>query len=124
MFGKTLRQLRKQKGVTQAELAAILNLDASSISKYEKADVSPSADILLKIAQYFDVPTDYLLGLPDKQKAPNSNELDAIPGMKELDPGMKELEDVMSRLSDAGRETLLQQARALQSLEQSLKDQK
>lgn len=117
MFGKTLRQLRKQKGVTQAELAAILNLDASSISKYEKADVSPSADILLKIAQYFDVPTDYLLGLPDKQKAPNSNELDAIPGMKEL-------EDVMSRLSDAGRETLLQQARALQSLEQSLKDQK
>lgn len=70
MFGKVLRQLRKEKGVTQAELAAVLNLDASSISKYEKADVSPSADILLKIAQYFDVPTDYLLGLPDKKNSP------------------------------------------------------
>ena len=70
MFGNILRQLRKEKGVTQAELAAVLNLDASSISKYEKADVSPSADVLLKIAQYFDVPTDYLLGLPDKKNSP------------------------------------------------------
>lgn len=76
MFGKILRQLRKQKGVTQAELAAVLNLDASSISKYEKADVSPSADILLKIARYFDVPTDYLLGLPDTKKAPSREDAD------------------------------------------------
>lgn len=73
MFGKILRQLRKERGLTQAELAAILNLDASSISKYEKADVSPSADVLLKVAQYFDVSTDFLLGLSKQKNTPTSN---------------------------------------------------
>ena len=96
MFGNILRQLRKEKGVTQAELAAVLNLDASSISKYEKADVSPSADVLLKIAQYFDVPTDYLLGLPDKKNSPapdraSEEELQKLRELvKELSPQQKE----------------------------------
>lgn len=96
MFGNILRQLRKEKGVTQAELAAVLNLDASSISKYEKADVSPSADVLLKIAQYFDVPTDYLLGLPDKKNSPapdraSEEELQKLRELvKELSPQQQE----------------------------------
>lgn len=69
MFGQRLRMLRKEHKVTQAQLASFLNLDASTISKYEKADVTPSTDILLKIAQFFDVPTDFLLG-SDTKKSP------------------------------------------------------
>ena len=78
MFGKILRQLRKERGLTQAELATILNLDASSISKYEKADVSPSADVLLKVAQYFDVSTVFLLGLSNQKNTPTSNKAGGV----------------------------------------------
>lgn len=116
-IGQRIRFLREQNSLSQLDLSRKLHISNSALSQYESGARTPSDDIKLKIASYFGVSVDYLLGLPDKQKAPNSNELDAIPGMKEL-------EDVMSRLSDAGRETLLQQARALQSLEQSLKDQK
>lgn len=62
MLGDKLRELRKKNHVTQAKLANYLNLDASSVAKYESGKVTPSPDILLKIAQYFDVSVDYLLG--------------------------------------------------------------
>lgn len=75
MFGKILRQLRKEKGLTQVELASILNLDASSISKYEKADVSPSAEVLIKVSKYFNVSTDFLLGLSTQKNTPTSDKV-------------------------------------------------
>ena len=56
-----LKELRKSVNLKQQELAEILNLDASSISKYETGKAMPSPDILLKIANYFHVTTDYLL---------------------------------------------------------------
>lgn len=56
-----LKELRKSANLKQQELAEILNLDASSISKYETGKATPSPDILLKIANYFHVTTDYLL---------------------------------------------------------------
>lgn len=62
MLGDKLRELRKKNHVTQAKLANYLNLDASSVAKYESGKVTPSPDVLLKIAQYFGVSVDYLLG--------------------------------------------------------------
>ncbi len=56
-----LKELRKSANLKQQEVAEILNLDASSISKYETGKATPSPDILLKIANYFHVTTDYLL---------------------------------------------------------------
>ena len=56
-----LKELRKSVNLKQQELAEILNLDASSISKNETGKAMPSPDILLKIANYFHVTTDYLL---------------------------------------------------------------
>ncbi|MCI8629747.1 MAG: helix-turn-helix transcriptional regulator [Firmicutes bacterium] len=58
---RKLKELRKSANLKQQELAEILNLDASSISKYETGKATPSPDILLKIANYFHVTTDYLL---------------------------------------------------------------
>ena len=48
-----LKELRKSVHLKQQELAEILNLDASSISKYETGKATPSPDVLLKIANYF-----------------------------------------------------------------------
>lgn len=58
-----LIELRKQHNLTQQKLAEILNVDRTSIGKYEKHDVIPSKDILIKISEYFGVSIDYLFGV-------------------------------------------------------------
>lgn len=70
-FGKRLRSLREDKKLTQAELAAILGLGESTISFYEADKRKPDHDILVSIADYFDVSLDYLLGRKDKSAAEN-----------------------------------------------------
>ena len=62
-FGKKLRLLRLQAGLTQAELAKRLNVTKAVVSYYENQERSPSPDVLIKIATIFHVTTDYLLGL-------------------------------------------------------------
>lgn len=65
MFGTRLRFLRKQKKMTQAKLAKYLSLGESTISFYESGKRTPDFDLLRKIAAYFNVSTDYLLGITD-----------------------------------------------------------
>ena len=61
-FGKRLRKLRKNRDITQKELAEYLGVVTSAIGKYElHPDAYPSIEILLKISEYFDESTDYLL---------------------------------------------------------------
>ena len=62
IFGKKLKELRKHHKITQEQLAKIINVERSSIGKYESTDTLPSRETLIKIAQYFNVSTDFLLG--------------------------------------------------------------
>jgi transcriptional regulator with XRE-family HTH domain len=55
--------LREDADMSQKELAAMLNLKSSAISKYEKGLTQPSISALIKIAEIFNVSVDYLLGL-------------------------------------------------------------
>ena len=63
MLGDILRELRKDRGMTQAELAEKLSLSPLTISAYECGRSSPDDEIKIKIAQIFNVSLDYLLGL-------------------------------------------------------------
>ena len=70
----TIKQLRKEKGLTQVQLAEILNIDQTTISKWELNRATPDTQILIRLSKYFDVSTDFLLGLstlyyPDRIKA-------------------------------------------------------
>ena len=66
MLRYILKDLRKKKGLTQEALASILGLERSTIGKYEGTkQVKPSPDVLIQIGKYFNVSTDYLLGLTD-----------------------------------------------------------
>lgn len=60
--GSTLAELRKNSGFTQKELAKIFNISESSLAHYEQGLTLPSTDMLVKFADYFHVPVDYLLG--------------------------------------------------------------
>lgn len=63
MFSKRLQELRESRGLSQQDLAAILDTDRQRIYRYENGRNEPSGDIVVKIAQYFEVTTDYLFGL-------------------------------------------------------------
>lgn len=60
--GKVLKALRLQANLSQSELAQRLGISRSAVSNYESGIRDPNYDILLKLAAFFHVSTDYLLG--------------------------------------------------------------
>lgn len=61
MFGDKLKALRENKDLSQKELAAAIGVGTSTITKYERNERQPSFDTLIKIADFFNKPIDYLL---------------------------------------------------------------
>lgn len=61
-----LKELREVKGISQKELANYLNLTQVQISKYELGKNEPDLSTTKKIATYFNVTIDYLLGTPEE----------------------------------------------------------
>lgn len=64
-LGTRLRQLRKDKGIYQKDLAALLNITLRAYQLYESNDGYPSVPSLLALADYFNVSLDYLTGRTD-----------------------------------------------------------
>lgn len=64
-FGERLRSLRTDKGLSQMELSKQLKISKSSINMYERGDREPGIEMLERIADYFNVDMDYLLGKSD-----------------------------------------------------------
>lgn len=64
-FSTRLRELRNERNLSQSELASALNVDQRTVSNWEKALREPNFDMLIRAAKFFDVQTDYLLGLID-----------------------------------------------------------
>ncbi len=62
-FGVVLKSLRKSNNLTQEELGNRVGLTKAVVSKYENGIGYPTFDMLIKIANYFGVTTDYLLGV-------------------------------------------------------------
>lgn len=62
-LGEIIRSLRNINGITQKELADKLSISPSTIGMYEQGRREPDTTTLTHIATYFNVPTDYLLGV-------------------------------------------------------------
>ncbi|MGN0755046.1 MAG: helix-turn-helix domain-containing protein [Aristaeellaceae bacterium] len=62
-FGDRLRQLRKERNLTQQQLAELIGVKNSVISFYEVGERMPSPEVLRKLAMALHVSTDYLLGI-------------------------------------------------------------
>ena len=60
-----IRELRKQRNITQLKLAMDLHMTQNSISRYENGEREPGVAELVKIADYFHVSVDYLLERTD-----------------------------------------------------------
>lgn len=64
-FAKKLKELRKDRHVSQRELAEYLHLTPNSICEWENLRSEPSIDLLIKLSNYFQCSLDYLLGRED-----------------------------------------------------------
>lgn len=60
-----LRQVRKQKGLTIKEVAEDTLISITNLSRYETENVDPRRETWIRLADYYDVPVAYLMGLPD-----------------------------------------------------------
>ena len=101
-FNERLKSLRLSRGITQDQFALELNLGRSVVSMYETGNRKPSFEVLEKIADYYNVPMDYLLCKTDSidtephyyhdpEVAEMANELKDNPDMRILFDASKKL---------------------------------
>lgn len=81
MFGRKLKELRLERKINQSELGEIIGISPSTVGMYERDQRFPDKDILSKIADYFEVSVDYLLGRTDERNIHKEK--------PKLDPGIK-----------------------------------
>ena len=78
-IGDRIRLLREKRGKTQGEVCASLGLEQSTLANYEKSRRTPKVDIIIALAKFFHVSTDYLLGCADSpciRNVINDNDMD------------------------------------------------
>lgn len=85
-FGKKLRECRETKGISQNEVAKLLNTNHSIIGKYERDEVKPTVDVVKKLADTLDTTVGYLLGetqdqniLKDQDMLKRLNDINELP---------------------------------------------
>ena len=83
MLNERLKQLRKEKKVTQQDVANYLGITRPAYTAYEKGNRSPDYDLLNKLAKYFNVTTDYLLGSTSNE-TDNSQKPELTPYQQEV----------------------------------------
>ncbi|BAD74778.1 transcriptional regulator [Geobacillus kaustophilus HTA426] len=75
VLGDRLRKLRQEKKLTQEELGKKINVTKVSISGYENGNRTPDTETLQKLADFFNVTTDYLLGRTDHPNPPDQDDI-------------------------------------------------
>lgn len=103
-FASTLKDLRKQKGYTQPELAEKLGISRSAVSMYEQAKREPDLATLKRIAAFFDVDLDRLTGNEATATAP-----------VEMDDFTYALFNESQELTEENQQKLLEMARFFKS---------
>lgn len=101
-----LKILRKEKNLLQKDIAKVINVGRSTYVKYENGDSEPSLKILVELATFFDVSTDYLLGKAnhknEKEKPVHVDELK----QPSLSPESKILLSAYSKATEEDRRVL------------------
>ncbi|MBR2454692.1 MAG: helix-turn-helix transcriptional regulator [Clostridia bacterium] len=67
MVFKNLRAIREDNDLRQSDIAKILNVSQNTYSQYETGVIALTADVLIKLADYYNVSIDYLLDRTDKK---------------------------------------------------------
>lgn len=73
-----IKELRTEMHKSLRDVANNLNISYSSLSKYERGDQQPSYETLIRIANYFNVTTDYLIGITNSKSSENRTICDQL----------------------------------------------
>lgn len=65
IISERIKEIRKENGLTQSQFGNIFNVSQDTVSLWEKGKAFPAAEYIIKIAKYFNISSDYLLGLTD-----------------------------------------------------------
>ena len=102
MFAERIKKLRKEAGITQAELGKICGLSKGTVAMWEVGQREVTFDTLRKLADYFGVTADYLLGFSD-ETSPAAHEAELVDFMLGPDPAkMKQAMDNFFYLEEFG----------------------
>ena len=100
LFSQRLRELREQKKVSMMSLAQSIGVSDAAVCKWENGISEPKANNIQGLAEYFEVSSDYLLGLENdvgnkKYSTPNfllsAEEIQLVKDYRELTPALKEM---------------------------------
>lgn len=111
--GKRLRALREEKNITQEELGRILGTSHVTIGRYENGERIPKLDILIDLANYFDVSLDYLLFRSDKKEVSSSK--DKSNNLTILNTNLPIVED-FNKLNEEGKKEAEKRVKELTSM--------
>lgn len=106
-----IKQLRNEKNITQKVLANYLGLEIAGVSKLETGRVPLKDEYIIKLANYFNVSSDYLLGNSDIRNSSNvqlsREDLNYISKLKSLKPPYKEiLKNFIDLLDEQSRKNI------------------
>jgi transcriptional regulator with XRE-family HTH domain len=85
IVGERMRKLRESVNLSQSRMAKTFQVGQSSIFRYESGEASPSCELLMKYADYFDVSLDYIFGRTDD---PHGASYEAKPKIEQSYPEM------------------------------------
>lgn len=88
--GEKIRELRKERGLNQDQLAELASLNRVTIAKYESGRVEPGAQALSRIADALEVSTDVLLGRADEPE-PERHEEQKTPQIRIVSGWMEKM---------------------------------
>lgn len=98
-IGSFLKELRKQKGITQEELAEQLNVSGRTVSRWETGNNMPDISILIELAELYDV------SIPEIVNGERKNEI--------MNEEVKEVAQSLSDYADLEKESMLKEIRSL-----------
>lgn len=82
-FGDNMMLIRKKKGLSQADLGKMIGTSGDVIGRYERGDITPSIEVVSKIADALEVSLDYLIGKTkmqlDKQTLKRLEDISKLP---------------------------------------------
>lgn len=105
-IGERIRELRAEKGLLQRELATVIHVAPNTISQFESGKANPSYEVLISLATFFDVSTDYLLGRTD-----DFGNVVSTAQAQTYSADVQELVDIYDSLDEMHRVQVLEYAR-------------
>lgn len=78
LIGENIKRMRRERNLTQEEMAAHLGISFQSVSKWERGDGYPDITMLPSLANYFDVSIDELIGMSEAAKSEKLDEINVL----------------------------------------------